>query len=62
MPNYDYHCSWCKKDCERMVSIKMRDEQTCDSPSCHNFNQLLQRLITFNGMVWSPTSTGSMHK
>lgn len=55
MPTYDFRCGWCGKEVERNVRIEMRDEQTCDNELCHNFNQPLDRRLTFNGWVWHPS-------
>lgn len=56
MPNYDYICETCG-DIEIHTSIVDRDRQIC--PEC---DSSVERKITFNGSVWSPTSSGANHK
>lgn len=58
MPNYEYTCIHCDTDEDRNVPIDYRDLQKCDK--CGN---RLNRVWSFNGAVWSPTSSkGASHK
>lgn len=53
MPTYDYNCWECGAKVMLIVPIAERDEQTCDTCRVPLF-----RKITFNGLVWHPTSSG----
>ena len=54
IPTYQYECFACLKDCEKIVSIQDRDNQTCQ---CGN---IMHRKIVFNGIVYSATHNGGM--
>ncbi len=55
MPIYSYEKCCTKKDTERNVPMDERDNQWCEC------GDKLDRLVTFNGSVWAPSSTGG-HK
>lgn len=57
MPIYEYTCIECDETSERMLKMDDRDKQTCEK--C---GYKLYRTWSFEGSVWSPTSTGGGHK
>ena len=53
MPNYEYTCVNCDETTERIVKIDEREKQ-----SCEKCGYRLNRVYSFNGSVWAPTSGG----
>lgn len=54
IPTYQYECFLCDQDCEKIIPIKDRDDQTCQ---CGN---KMHRKIVFNGVVYSATHNGGL--
>lgn len=52
MAIYDYKCNYCQDVFEERVPAEDRDDVVCGL--CGN---PADRLLTFKGLVWAPTST-----
>jgi putative FmdB family regulatory protein len=54
MPNYEYTCAGdCSGTFEKIVVIEERNNQVC--PKC---GARADRVMSFSGIVWSPTKNG----
>jgi putative FmdB family regulatory protein len=53
MPTYEYTCIECDSTEDRVVAIDDRDKQRCEKCGYR-----LYRVLSFNGVVWAPTSGG----